>query len=77
MATLSFKVSPDEARRIKALARAENSTTSAFLRKRALGPQGRRSAKLVRDPVSGLIVDAGVGRKITSEEIKAALADFP
>jgi predicted transcriptional regulator len=77
MATLSFKVSNEEARLIRALARAEKTTTSAFIRKRALGTPAKRKAKLIKDPVSGLTVDAGSGRKVTQAEIATLLADFP
>lgn len=78
MPTFSFKVSGDEARRIRSRARAEKKTVSAFLRKSALGEE-RPPAKVVRKlhPVSGLPYNAARGRVATDEEIRAALTDFP
>jgi len=76
MPTLSFKVSPEEARAIRSKARAERATVSAFLRIRALGaPPAPRKIIIKKHPVSGLLYDAG-GPLVTREQIKAALADF-
>lgn len=81
MPTLTFKVSPEEARTIRAKARAEKSTVSAFLRTRVLDakPTKARRRVIKRHPVSGLLYDAtDEGSPIvTHEQIKAALADFP
>jgi len=80
MPTLTFKVSPEEARAIRKRARAARSTLSAFLRAKALGTKPRRHKIVVRKhPVSGLPYDAG-GKDlppVSLEEIKAALPDFP
>ncbi len=79
MATLSFKVTTEEARLIRRHAQREKATISAYLRKRALGPdpQGQPAAVLRPHAVSGLTVDAGAGPSVSQDEIDAALADFP
>lgn len=78
MPTLTFKVSAEEAQRIRAKARAERATLSASLRQSALGDPAK-PAKIVRrkHPVSGLTYNAAPGRVVTDEDIRAALADFP
>lgn len=77
MPTLTFKVSPEDARVIRAKARAEKSTVSAFLRSRVLdaGPAKARRRVIKRHPVSGLLFDATDegGPIVTHEQIKAAL----
>lgn len=80
MPVLTFKVTAAEARLIRARARAERAASvSAYLRKSALGETSPPERRLVlkKHPVSGLIYDATPGRKVTDEEIRAALADFP
>lgn len=81
MPTLTFKVSPDEAREIRAKALAEKSTVSAFLRARVLNARPARPRRRIirKHPVSGLPYDATDegGPTVTREQIKAALADFP
>jgi len=81
MPTLTFKVSPEEARVIRAKARAEKSTVSAFLRTRVLDakPAPARRRVIKRHPVSGLLYDAtdAGGPVVTPEQIRAALADLP
>lgn len=79
MPTLTFKVSPAEARRIRAKARAEKCTLSAFLRTRVLetNPVRRRKIIIKKHPVSGLRYDATPGQAVTQAEIDACLADFP
>lgn len=78
MPVISFKVSAEEARRIRARARAEKTTVSAFLRKSALGLETAHAEINRRShPVSGLPHNAAKGRVATEEEIRAALADFP
>ncbi len=80
MPVLTFKVSDPEARIIRAKARAERTTVSAFLRRAALGGGDRASSvKIVRrrHPVSGLTYNAGKSQRVTEDEIRAALADFP
>lgn len=81
MPTLTFKVSPAEARAIRARARAEKATVSAFLRTRVLEPEPVRPPNLLikKHPVSGLPYNAA-GRGlplVTHAQIKEMLADFP
>jgi hypothetical protein len=81
MPTLTFKVSAAEARAIRANARREKATVSAFLPTRVLDPEPVRPAKLVikKHPVSGLPYNAA-GRGlplVTHAQIKEMLADFP
>lgn len=81
MPTLTFKVTPAEARAIRARARAEKATVSAFLRTRVLEPEPPRPPKQVikKHPVSGLPYNAA-GRGlplVTHVQIKELLADFP
>jgi hypothetical protein len=79
MPTLTFKVTPSEARDIRARARAERTTLSAYLRTKALPETAPEKRKLVikRHPVSGLPYNAAPGPMVTQAEIDAALADFP
>lgn len=80
MPVLTFKVSDPEARIIRARARAERTSVSAFLRRAALGDPGKAAAAKIerrRHPVSGLTHNAAKGRKVSDDEIRAALADFP
>jgi hypothetical protein len=81
MVAITFKVSPEEARAIRAAARAARKNVSAFLRSRVIDtpPPRRRQRIIKRHPVSGLPYDATDegGRTIPRDEIKAALADFP
>jgi hypothetical protein len=78
MPVLSFKVSAADARAIRARARARKKTVSAFLRDQALGERTSRSRpREGTHPASGLTYDRTVGRKVTEEEIRAVLADFP
>lgn len=80
MPVLSFKVDSSTARRIRANARAEKTSVSAYLRKVALGEGQREAVKIVRKKhaLSGLPYNAAnAGRVVTDEEIREALADFP
>jgi hypothetical protein len=80
MPVLSFKIDPEGARRIRANARAEKTSLSAFLRKAALGSENAKPVRVLRKqhPISGLQYNAAhSGRKVTDEEIRSALADFP
>jgi hypothetical protein len=79
MPTLTFKVSPAEARKIRAQARKQKATVSAYLRKLALpeAPEPERTIIMKIHPVSGLPYDAAPGRPVTQAEIDAALVDFP
>lgn len=79
MPTLTFKVSEDEARRIRAQAKAARTSLSEFLRTSALGDRHRVALDPVlrKHPASGLTFDATTGPVVREEEIKAALGDFP
>jgi hypothetical protein len=80
MATLTFKVTDQEARLIRSRARKERVTVSEYLRRRArlsLAP-GRRPAK-VRCPHTGAMVFAPPHREppLTTDAIRELLSDFP
>jgi hypothetical protein len=81
MPTLTFKVTAAEAQIIRARARAAKGTVSTYLRAAALpAPAKPAPVKLVfkKHPLSGLhYLASPVGPKVTAEEIKEALADFP
>lgn len=79
MVAITFKVSPAEARILRAQARAAQRTVSAHLRAVVFPePTTRRRKRLVkRHPVSGALFDATPGPAVSLEEIKASLADFP
>jgi len=79
MPVISLKVSPADARRIRALAKARSKTVSAYLREQALPAPGatNRRISLRKHRASGLSYDASPGPAVTDEEIRAALADFP
>jgi len=79
MPVITFKVSPEEARQLRAKARAERAPSlSEFLRRSVLAgePAAARISRR-RHPVSGLPYNAAPGRRVSVEEIRAALADFP
>ncbi len=81
MVAITFKVSPEEARRIRHAARAAHRSVSAHIRAAVLPPSPVRRRKRIikRHPVSGLPYDATDegGPTVTLDQIKAALADFP
>ena len=85
MPTLTFKVSPREAARIRRLARREGRTLSEFLRRRATEPEPAPAA-MARDAyhieisaVTGLPVLRAPGdvSVVTSDQIREIAADFP
>jgi hypothetical protein len=81
MVAITFKVSPEEARKIRAAARAAHRTVSAHIRAALLplAPAPRPRLVLRYHPVSGLPYNAG-GKNLPTvslTDIKAALADFP
>ncbi len=78
MPTLSFKVSAAEESRIRRAAR--GGTLSDYLRAVALPPESKRSLtyKTKTDKATGLPVTiTPAGLELSSEEVRAALADFP
>ena len=80
MATISFKVSDDEARMIRVLAGKEGVSVSEFLRRRACIslPAPRKPAR-VRCPHTGALVFAAPAHlpPLTTETVRELLADFP
>ena len=80
MVAITFKLSPAEARALRAPARAARRTVSAHLRAvvfPASAEPRRRKRITKRHPVSGLLYDATPGPDVSQEQIDAALADFP
>jgi hypothetical protein len=82
MPTITFKVSAREAARIRELARREGLTVSEFLRRRAVSTEARAAAgeyRIAEDPLTGLpVMEAPAGTApVSSEQIRAMLADFP
>jgi hypothetical protein len=82
MVTLTFKATPDEARRIRRQARRENLTLSEYLRRRATAPArpgAPVSPHLTRCPHTGALVYAGLDDQppLTTERVRELLGDFP
>ena len=80
MAILSFKVSDDEARLIKARARKEGVTVSEYLRRRARLPApGAGTVGRIRCPHTGAMIFAALDDQppLTTEAVRELLADFP
>lgn len=81
MPTITFKVSVEEARAIRAKARAAKRSVSSLLRASVLPEKVARRPRLLlkKHPISGLPYNAG-GKDlppVSMDDIKAALADFP
>lgn len=79
MPTISFKVTEDEARRIRQLAEREHISQSEFLRRRAAGSDVGGEIKTLRCRLTGAtIFEAAPGNlPLTTEEVKQILSDFP
>ncbi len=78
MPTITFKVSPAEARALRASARAAKTTLPNYLRRQTLpATTAKRRLVLKKHPVSGLTYNAAPGPMVTQAQIAAALADFP
>jgi hypothetical protein len=82
MPTITFKVTAQEAARIRRLARREGRTVSEFLRHRAIqSPAATESIgyRVETSPVTGLpVLHAPKGTPpVTSEQVRALLTDFP
>jgi hypothetical protein len=80
MATLTFKVTDEEARLIRSWARKERVTVSEYLRRRAslvLAPS-RKPVK-VRCPHTGAMIFASPDNQppLTTEAVRELLSDFP
>ncbi len=79
MKTISFKVTDDEAHRIRQFARRERLSLSAYLRSRAAGNPAGGSAGKVRCRFTGAeIFAAPAGASpLTTEAVREMLSDFP
>lgn len=80
MATISFKVSGEEARLIRARARSDGVSVSEYLRRRArLAMPPPSSPRLVRCPHTGTMIFAALDDlpPLTTEAVRELLADFP
>jgi hypothetical protein len=80
MTTISFKVTEDEARLIRLLARKEGVSVSDYLRRRARGSSAAsQKPRRVRCPHTGAMIFAGLDEQppLTTESVRALLADFP
>jgi len=80
MATLTFKVTDEEARLIRSRARKERVTVSEYLRRRAslsLAPPGK--LEKVRCPHTGAMVFASPDNqsRLTTDAVRELLSDFP
>jgi len=80
MPTLSFKVSADEARRLRLMARRQGLSLSEFIRKQTLhGGKGGQEVKRVKCQFTGATIFRSPegARPFTSESVREMLADFP
>ena len=79
MRTISFKVSEDEAREIRRMAKDAGMTVSEYLRRRAVGANEISRVTKVRCEFTGAEIFAplvGAG-PLTTESVHEMLADFP
>ena len=81
MPTITFKVSPEEARRLRAAARGAKLTMSEFLRKKvSAAPEKKNSKPLLKQcrhtGVMAFAPQPGY-LPLTTESVKEMLADFP
>ncbi|MFZ4774103.1 MAG: plasmid mobilization protein [Terrimicrobiaceae bacterium] len=79
MKTITFKVTDDEARRIRQFARRERLSLSAYLRSRAAGTPAGSTIKKVRCRLTGAQIFAASpgAAPLTTESVREMLADFP
>ena len=82
MTTLTFKVSDDEARLIRALAAREKMTLSAYLRRRAGGRSlgaAPAAPRRIRCHQTGAMIFAPLAHQapLNTQVVKALLAEFP
>lgn len=80
MPTLTFKVTLDEARRIRAEARGKKMTLSEYVRGRALrNGKPSEQVRLVRCGHTGAKIFSSPpgARPLTTETVREMLADFP
>ncbi|HEX5000541.1 MAG TPA: hypothetical protein VFY29_20125 [Terriglobia bacterium] len=80
MQTLTFKVTDDEARTIRAQARKEGITVSDYLRRRArMSMAVSKTPRKVRCSHTGAMIFGGLDdrRPLTTDSVRELLADFP
>jgi hypothetical protein len=81
MKTISFRVSDDEARLIRSLAKREKLTLSDYLRRRATGIGDAKPAPVrrTRCRYTGAMIFAGNSDLplLSTESVREMLADFP
>jgi hypothetical protein len=77
--TISFKVSDDEARRIRSLAKREQLSVSEYLRRRAVGSAPQSEVAKIRCEFTGAEIFAAPGGEapLSVQETRRLLADFP
>lgn len=78
--TISFKVSDDEARLIRSLAKQERVTLSEYLRRRAKGEERNAGPpQRVRCEFTGAMIFAPLAGQapLTTESVREMLSDFP
>jgi hypothetical protein len=78
--TLTFKVTDEEARRIRAAAKKQRLTVSEFLRRKAAGSDvPPAEPQRVKCPLTGAMIFAPLADAppLTLESVKEMLADFP
>ncbi|HNQ88070.1 MAG TPA: hypothetical protein PKM73_05605 [Verrucomicrobiota bacterium] len=80
MPTLTFKVTAEEARRIRMLARRQHVSVSEYLRRRAqTRPERVQPLERVRCEYTGALIFAAAPQlaPLTTESVRGMLADFP
>ncbi len=80
MTTITFRVTDDEARLIRSLARKESVSVSEYLRRRAsIAAPGIGKPRRVRCPHTGAMIFAhSPGQPpLTTESVRDLLSDFP
>jgi hypothetical protein len=78
MPTLTFKVTPEQAREVRRAARLKKLTVSDYLRRAALDEKPAPAPREDKvHPISGLRFSGPSGAMVTDAEIHAALVDFP
>ena len=81
MATITFKVTEEEARLIRSRAKKERLTVSEYLRRRASITKTavRRKTRKIRCPHTGAMIFAAPDNQppLTTEAVRELLSDFP
>ena len=80
MPTLTFKVSLDEARRIRMLAKQKKTTVSDYVRQRSLqNGKTHEQVRRIRCKHTGAMIFASPAGTVplTTERVREMLADFP